>query len=62
MRILKLKKNTGVVEYNPTQELLDEKLISRAIWECLEEGDHEGVIEVLESYLYAIKKTKNNRI
>ncbi len=55
---LKLKKGAGVRESNPTEELLDENLISRAIWECLKEGDHEGVLEVLEIYLYAANKTR----
>ena len=57
-RILRLKKDSGVRESNPTEELLDEGLISRAIWECLKEGDSEGVIEVLEIYLYAVNKTR----
>lgn len=55
---MKLKKNTGVRESNPREELLDEELIGRAIWECLKEGDSEGVIEVIRIYLEAANKTE----
>lgn len=53
-----LRKNTGVKEINPAEELLDEELIGRAIWECLKEGDGEGVIEVIQIYLEAVNKTQ----
>jgi len=43
---------------NPTEELLDEELFGRAIWECLKEGDSEGVIEVIRAYLQAANKTE----
>lgn len=55
--ILKLRKNTSVRESNPREELLDEELIGRAVWECLKEGDSEGVIEVIRTYLEAVNKT-----
>lgn len=57
-RTLKLKKNTGIRESNPREELLDEDLIGRAVWECLKEGDSEGVIEVIRVYLEAVNKTE----
>ncbi len=31
---MKLKKNAKVIEYSPTQELLDETFIAKAVWEC----------------------------
>jgi len=43
-------------EYNPTKDLLDEKLIAKAIWECLKENDSDGVIEILKAHLSAKKK------
>jgi DNA-binding phage protein len=55
---MKLKKNTGVRESNPREELLNEELIGRAVWECLKEGDSEGVIEVIRAYLEAVNKTE----
>ena len=55
---MKLKKNTGIRESNPREELLDEKLIEHAIWECLKDGDSEGIIEVIRIYLEAVNKTQ----
>jgi DNA-binding phage protein len=55
---VRLKKGTGVRQSNPREELLDEELIGRAIWECLKQGDSEGVIEVIGIYLEAVNKTQ----
>jgi DNA-binding phage protein len=55
---MRLKKNTGLRESNPTEELLNEELIGRAVWECLKEGDSEGVIEVISIYIEAMNKTE----
>lgn len=52
---MKLKKGARVKEINPTEELLNEDLISRAIWECLKDGDSDGVIEVIATYCIAKK-------
>ena len=52
----KLKKQPR--EYDPTRDLLDEQLISQAVWECLKENDPEGVIEILEAHLRAKNKSK----
>lgn len=57
-RILKLRLNTGVRLSNPREELLDEDFIGRAVWECLKEGDSEGVIEVIQIYLEAVNKAE----
>ena len=57
-RIVKLRKDTGIRASNPREELLDEQLIGRAVWECLKEGDSEGVIEVIAAYLEAVNKTE----
>ncbi len=48
----------GVDAYNPTQALLDEDRIGRAIWECLKSGDSEGVIEIIQIHLEAFNKTQ----
>ena len=55
---IKLRKDTGIRKSNPTEELLDEELIGRAIWECFKNGDSEGVIEVISIYLEAANKTQ----
>jgi DNA-binding phage protein len=48
----------GVRAYNPTEALLDEERIGRAIWECLKNGDSEGIIEVIQIHLEACNKTQ----
>ncbi len=55
---MKLKKGTGVRLSNPREELLDEELIGRAVWECFKNGDSEGVTEVIRTYLEAVDKTQ----
>ncbi|MCP5469250.1 MAG: hypothetical protein H7A36_01935 [Chlamydiales bacterium] len=48
----------GVSRYNPTKALLDEDRIGRAIWECLKNGDSEGVIEIIKIHLEACNKAQ----
>ena len=55
---MELREDTGIRKSNPREELLNEELIGRAIWECLKEGDSEGVIEVIRIYLDAVNKTE----
>ena len=45
-------------EYDPRKDLLDERLIAQAIWECLKENDPDGVIEILETHLSAKNKSQ----
>ena len=45
-------------EYDPMKYLLDEQLIATAVWECLKDGDSDGVIEILEAHLRAKNKSK----
>jgi probable addiction module antidote protein len=45
-------------EYDPLKELLNEKLIAKAVWECLKDNDPDGVIEILEAHLRAKNKSK----
>lgn len=52
----KIKSGMGVDLYDPTQALLDEDRIGRAIWECLKNGDSEGVIEVIQIHLETFNK------
>lgn len=53
-----IKRGLGVDTYDPTEALLDEDRIGRAIWECLKEGDSEGVIEIIRIHLEAINKAQ----
>lgn len=57
-KALRIKKDANIDSYDPTQVLLDEEKIGRAIWECLKDGDSEGVIEVIQIYLKAVNKTR----
>lgn len=52
----KIKTGMGVDIYNPTEALLDEERIGRAIWECLKNGDSKGIIEVIQIHLEAGNK------
>ena len=53
---LKIKRNSKVVAYSPTQTLANEDFIARALWECLKNNDPEGVMEVIQAHLEAINK------
>lgn len=53
-----IKSGMGVDMYDPTQALLDEERVGRAIWECLKDGDSEGVIEVIQIHLDACSRMR----
>ena len=58
---MKLKEKTDLIDYSPTEELLDEDLIAKAVWECLKDNDYEGVIEVIQAHMKAVNKAKAAR-
>lgn len=53
---MKLRNGTGLRQSNPREELLSEELIGGAVWECLKNGDSEGVIE--SDHLKTANKTQ----
>jgi DNA-binding phage protein len=55
---VKLKSDTGVKPYSPTEEILQADLIGRAIVECLRNNDPEGVMEVISIYLNTLNRVK----
>ena len=55
---IKLKKGIHLIDYSPTQELLDEDFIAKAVWECLKHNDPEGVVEVIEAHLEVVNKAR----
>ena len=61
---MKLKPNSGLIEFSPTEELLDEEFIARAVWDCLKSNDTEALVEIIEAHLRAKNKSalakKNN--
>jgi len=54
----KIKNFKDLIPYSPTEELLDESFIGRAILDCLRNNDPEGVMEVIEMHLEALEKTQ----
>lgn len=43
---------------NPTKDLLDEKLVAKAFWECLKENNPDGVIEIVNAHISAKRKSR----
>src|SRR5262245_29970880 len=58
---MKLKKDTGLTEYSPTEELLDENFIALAIWDCFKNNDPEGIVEIIETHLEVVNKVKASK-
>lgn len=55
---LKLKPHAQINRYSPTERLLNQEYIGKAILECLQNNDPEGVMEVVAIYLETCNKTK----
>lgn len=53
-----LREDANITEVDPIANLLDPDLIGSAIMQCLIENDPEGVMEIIEDYLYALNKSK----
>ncbi len=53
-----LREDAKLKEYDPIKNLLDKQKMGAAVMECLIENDTEGVLEIIESYLYAIGRTQ----
>src|ERR1700722_9917574 len=53
-----IKKESGLKEYDPVKNLLDINKMGAAIMQCFIENDTEGVLEIVENYLYAVNKTQ----
>lgn len=45
-------------EHDPSEFLTDDRNLGKAIIECLENNDPEGVMEVIAIYLEAVNKSK----
>jgi len=55
---INLKLGKGLVEYSPSEELLDETFIAVAVWDCLKNNDPQGVLEIVEAHLTVVNKQK----
>lgn len=53
-----IQKNANLKEYDPVKNLLDINKMGAAIMQCFIENDTEGVLEIIETYLYALNKTQ----
>lgn len=53
-----IRDDANLKEYDPMKNLLDTNKMGAAIMECLIENDTEGVLEIIEGYLYAVNKTQ----
>ena len=53
-----LRKDANLKEYDPMKNLLDTNKMGAAIMECLIANDTEGVLEIIEGYIYAVNKTQ----
>lgn len=53
-----IREDAGITEVDPISNLLDPNLIGSAIMQCLIENDPAGVMEIIESHLYALNKSK----
>lgn len=55
---LVLRESSDLEEYDPVTNLLDMNKMGAAIMQCFIEDDTEGVLEIIENYLYAQNKTQ----
>ena len=58
---LKLKSLEGVKIHHPEKSLMNEKLVSEGILQCLKENDTEALIEIIEGYLSVLNRSKFSR-
>ncbi len=54
---MSLKPNSRLIEFSPTEELLDEDFMAKALWDCLKTNDPEAYIEIIEAHLRAKNKS-----
>lgn len=55
---VKVHKDSKILEHDPDKNLLDEDFIARAFWAYLRDGDSEGAMGVILSYLEMKDKVK----
>lgn len=57
----KLKNKEGIRIHHPEKTLMDEKLVSEGILQCLKENDTEALMEIIEGYLSVLNRSKFSR-
>ena len=58
MPIVNIRRDRSLTEMNASEKLQDKMFIVRALLECFENNDPEGVIEILDSHFAAINKSE----
>lgn len=53
-----INEDAKLTEYDPVKNLLDINKMGAAIMQCFMENDTEGVLEIIENYLYTLNKTQ----
>ncbi len=53
-----LQEEANLKEYDPVKNLLNINKMGVAIMQCFIENDPDGVLEIIEGYLYALNKTQ----
>lgn len=46
-------------KHDPLENLLDKKIVIGAIAECVKENDFEGIVEIIQIYMRALKRSKS---
>ncbi len=59
IQLLNIKKNIKTSVWNPAAEILNETKLSRALFQCLKEGDLLAFKEILSAHLEAKVKSKS---
>lgn len=55
---IQLRSDIGLKKFEPSETLLDTKLIGTAIMECLIANDPDGIMEIIEGHLKALNKSQ----
>lgn len=55
---MKIKNWKGIRIHHPEKTLMNEKLVSEGILECLKENDTEALMEIIEGYLCVLNRSK----
>lgn len=59
---INLDKVPGLKKYDPLTNLTNEKKVGEALVECLKNNDPEGVMEVIQTYIWASNKKKHKGV
>ncbi len=58
---VKIKDFSGLTEWNPKTELLNKSFVLEVVVECLKNGDPNGAMEAVLTYIRAVNRRKLSR-